>query len=136
MPLAYFVSQSEIAVRSRALLFLTAMILGGVGGFIGSVLGSAGGKTMLFVGGFVGGALIAPLTARIAAWRRWIAPEREVRTAFGAAVGFILAATIAVNTLSSPVGPVLSTCLVGLGAVIGGGTTHGRRARADHPSGD
>ena len=108
-------------MRSRVLLFLTAMLLGGVGGFVGSVLGSAGGKRMLFVGGFVGGVLIAPLTARIAVWRGWIARDRAMWTAIGAAIGFILAATIAVNTLSSPIGPIVSTSLVGIGAVLGAG---------------
>ena len=104
---------------SRVLLFLTAMLLGGLGGALGSMLGNAGGRRMLFIGGFIGGVLAAPLTARIARWRRWIAADRETRTALGAAAGFILAATIAVNTLSSPIGPVLSTLLIGIGALVG-----------------
>lgn len=108
-------------MRSRVLLFLTAMLLGGVGGFVGSILGNAGGQRMLFVGGFIGGVLIAPLTARIGVWRGWVAPERATRTAIGAAIGFILAATIAVNTLSSPIGPIVSTSLIGIGAVLGAG---------------
>lgn len=108
-------------MRAKVLLFITAMVLGGIGGFVGSVLGNAGGKQMLFVGGFLGGVLIAPLTARIAVWRRWAEPERLRWVAIGAAVGFLLAAAIAVNTLSSPVGPVLSTMLVGIGAVLGAG---------------
>ena len=106
-------------MRSRIPLFLTAMVLGGLGGALGSILGNAGGQRMLFVGGFIGGVLAAALTARIARWRRWIAPDRETRTALGAAVGFILAASIAVNTLSSPIGPVLSTLLIGIGALLG-----------------
>ena len=113
-------------MRSRVLLFLTAMVLGGVGGFVGSVLGNAGGKRMLFVGGFIGGVLIAPLTARIAVWRGWVAPDRAMWTAIGAAIGFVLAATIAVNTLSSPIGPVLSTLLIGFGAVLGAGEGTGQ----------
>ena len=114
-------------MRSRVLLFLTAMLLGGVGGFVGSVLGGAGGKRMLFVGGFIGGVMISPLTARIAVWRGWVARDRAMWTAIGAAVGFALAATIAVNTLSSPVGPVLSTLLVGVGAVVGAGRGEAQR---------
>ena len=106
---------------SRVLLFLTAMLLGGVGGFIGSILGNAGGRRMLFIGGFIGGVLIAPLTARIAVWRGWIARDRALWTAIGAALGFVLAATIAINTLSSPIGPIVSTSLVGIGAVLGAG---------------
>ena len=115
-------------MRSRVLLFVTAMVLGGIGGFIGSILGGAGGKRMLFIGGFIGGVLIAPLTARVGVWRGWVPRDREVRTALGAAIGFVLAATIAVNTLSSPIGPVLSTSLVGIGALLG--------ARKDVAGGD
>jgi hypothetical protein len=37
----------------------------------------------------------------------------------GAALGFIAAATVAVNTLSSPIGPVFSTALIGVGALVG-----------------
>ena len=108
-------------MRARVLLFLTAMVVGGAGGMLGSILGGAGGRSMLFVGGYIGGIVVAPLTARIAVRRRWIPPERATRVAIGAAAGFALAATIAINTLSSPIGPVLSTTLVGIGALLGAG---------------
>ena len=62
---------------------------------------------------------MAPVTAIAARWRRWIAARQVRATALGAAIGFLMAATIAVNTLSSPVGPVLSTLLIGAGALIG-----------------
>ena len=81
-------------------------LLGGLGGFLGSIAGAAvGGKTALFVGGFVGGIAIAPFSARLALWRHWI--------------GFVAAALVAINTLSSPIGPVLSTLLTGVGAFVG-----------------
>jgi hypothetical protein len=73
----------------------------------------------LFLGGFLGGVAMAPLTAGLAVWRGWIAVPQYWPTALGAALGFLGAATIAVNTLSSPVGPILSTSLTGLGALIG-----------------
>ena len=100
-------------------LFLTACVIGGVGGFAGSVVGAAFGKQALFAGGFAGGVLFAPLTAWVALRRRWISAAAFWPTAAGAAIGFLVAATIAVNTLSSPVGPVLSTALIGVGAVAG-----------------
>ena len=109
---------------ARIALFLTAMVLGGAGGMVGSMIGNAGGKRMLFVGGFIGGVLVAPLTAWIARRAGWIAADRTVPTALGAAIGFLLAATIAVNTLSSPIGPVLSTTLIGIGALLGAGRAH------------
>lgn len=100
-------------------LFITATVLGGFGGFLGSVLGGGIGRGALFVGGFVGGVAIAPLTALVARRRGWIDHTRFWFVAVGAALGFIAAASIAVNTLSSPVGPVLSTTLIGLGALAG-----------------
>lgn len=100
-------------------LFVTATVFGGFGGFLGSVLGGGLGETGLFVGGFAGGVVIAPLTALVARKRGWIDHSRLWYVAAGAALGFVAAATIAVNTLSSPVGPVLSTTLIGLGALAG-----------------
>ena len=107
-------------------VFVTAITLGGLGGLVGSVCGAAFGQAALFVGGFAGGVLAAPVTAAIARWRRWILPSRFNATAAGAAIGFVAAALVATNTLSSPVGPVLSTMLIGIGALIG----------AMRPSGD
>jgi hypothetical protein len=104
---------------SRVALFVTATILGGVGGFIGSVLGGSLGRGALFAGGFIGGVAISPLTAWLAQRRRWIDSSRFWPVAVGSAVGFLAAATLAVNTLSSPVGPVLATTLTGLGALAG-----------------
>jgi phosphotransferase system glucose/maltose/N-acetylglucosamine-specific IIC component len=107
-------------------LFITACLLGGLGGVVGSVLGAGVGRRGLFVGGFLGGILIAPLTARMALWRGWIRPTQVWGTAVGAAAGFAAAATVAVNTLSSPVGPVVSTMLIGVGALVGRGAVRDR----------
>jgi hypothetical protein len=49
----------------------------------------------------------------------WIARSQIKGAALGAALGFLAAATVAVNTLSSPVGPVVSTALIGVGGLIG-----------------
>jgi hypothetical protein len=106
----------------RARFFITMCLLGGFGGFIGSVLGAFfGSNRALFVGGLLGGLLIAPLSARVALWRRWIAPAQYWTTTMGAAIGFVAAAIVAVFSLSSPIGPVLSTGLIGLGALMGAG---------------
>lgn len=106
-------------------LFIVASLLGGAGGAVGSILGNAAGRTGLFVGGVVGGILAAVAAAGIARWRRWIDPSRMWSTAVGGAVGFIAAALVATNTLASPVGPVLSTLLVGSGALLGAGWRRG-----------
>ena len=100
-------------------LFVVACLFGGAGGALGSILGNAAGRTGLYVGGVVGGIVGAVAAAGVARWRRWIDPARTWPTALGGALGFIGAALVATNTLSSPVGPLLSTLLVGTGAVVG-----------------
>lgn len=103
----------------RLKFFVAMCVLGGIGGFVCSVLGASFGTRGLFVGGFLGGVLIAPLSGKIALWRGWILRHQYWPTVAGAAVGFLAAAFVAVNTLSSPVGPILSTALTGVGALIG-----------------
>jgi hypothetical protein len=103
----------------RLKFFVTSCFLGGLGGFVGSVLGGFLGQYALFIGGFLGGVLIAPLSAGIALWRQWIGPAQYWPTTLGAALGFAAAAVVAMNTLSSPVGPIVSTTLTGIGALVG-----------------
>lgn len=106
-------------MRSKLPLFFTAVILGGLGGALGSIVGNSLGRTGLYAGGIIGGLLAAIATGQIAAGRGWVAPAGWSQVAMGTAFGFLLAAGIAANTLSSPVGPVLSTMLIGVGAVLG-----------------
>lgn len=106
-------------MRSNILLFGTAVILGGLGGALGSIVGNSFGRNGLFAGGVIGGLLAAIATGRVAAGRRWVAPSAWGRVAIGTAIGFLVAAGIAMRSLSSPVGPVLSTILIGVGALIG-----------------
>ena len=100
-------------------LFVLLIAAGGAGGMAGSIVGAAAGKRGLFIGGFVGGLIAAPLAAYLAARLRWIDPRHVKGTALGAALGFLAAATVAINTLSSPVGPSLSTLLIGAGGLVG-----------------
>jgi hypothetical protein len=92
---------------------------GGSGGLVGSIVGAAFGPRALFAGGFLGGLMASPCAALLAARFKWIEAEDVRSTALGAALGFVAAATVAVNTLSSPVGPLLSPLLVGAGGLVG-----------------
>ena len=111
----------------KIFLFFTAIILSGGAAMGGSIAGSAVGQKGIWVGGVLGGLVGASLSSWLAAKLGWIANSQRARTTIGTAIGFLFAAAIAVNTLSSPVGPVASTILAGLGAVIGAG----RRPRED-----
>ena len=103
----------------RVYVFLVSCLLAGIGGAVGSILGNGFGGRGLWIGGVVGGLLGAMSAAIVSRAAGWIVPHQVRATAAGAAVGFLAAALIAVNTLSSPIGPVLSTALVGIGALAG-----------------
>jgi hypothetical protein len=100
-------------------LFILLLVAGGAGGFVGSVIGAAFGHGMLFAGGIAGGLITTPAAAFLAARLRWIDRAERTGTALGAALGFLAAVGVAVNTLHSPVGPLLSPLLVGLGGLAG-----------------
>jgi hypothetical protein len=102
------------------MLFVLLVFAGGAGAFAGSVLGSAFGRTGLFAGGVMGGVIASAAAAFLAARLQWIARDERMPTAIGAMIGFLTAALIAVNTLSSPIGPVTSTLLTGVGGLAGG----------------
>ena len=100
-------------------LFILMCIAGGFGGAGGSILGNAFGRRGLFAGGVLGGVLAVFLAAVLARRLRWIQREALWATVVGGVLGFLTAAFIATRTLSSPVGPALSTLLVGTGAILG-----------------
>jgi len=100
-------------------LFVLMCIAGGLGGAVGSILGNALGRRGLFAGGVLGGVLAVFLAAVLARRLHWIQREALWATVVGGALGFLTAAFIATRTLSTPVGPALSTLLVGTGAIVG-----------------
>ena len=110
-------------MRARVILFLVACALGGAGGLLGSILGNLAGNSALFAGGVLGGLLATACVGTIARSRRWIPAARARSTSVGAMIGFAAAALVATQTLGSPVGPVLSVSLIGIGAILGAGRT-------------
>ncbi|HEX9219166.1 MAG TPA: hypothetical protein VF858_01630 [Gemmatimonadaceae bacterium] len=113
-------------LMARVWLFIVMCIVGGLGAAVGSVVGHSFGSRGLFIGAVVGGLLAVALVARFAAWRGWIAQSQWRMTTLGGMLGFLLAAFIATRTLSSPAGPVLSSLLIGTGAVLGAGIAPSR----------
>jgi len=104
----------------RVFLFLVSTIVTGAFAAIGSMIGHFfGSRHGVMLGGILGGLLGAILSARIAVRLGWIAREDSYPTAFGAGIGFLAAALIAMKTLSSPIGPILSCLLIGVGALVG-----------------
>jgi hypothetical protein len=113
----------------RIALFVVSTIVTGVFAAVGSVIGHFSGSHLgVMLGGVFGGLFGAILSARIAVRLRWIAHEDFYPTTFGAEIGFLAATMIAMKTLSSPTGPILSSLLIGIGAIIG--SLIGARRRA------
>ncbi len=77
----------------------------------GSILGAALGKTGLFAGAIIGGIL----GVTVAAWM-------AVRSKLIGQASYFGAALIATSNLHTPVIPILSVTLIGLGAVVGSTT--------------
>lgn len=102
-----------------AKLFILMVIAGGAGGVLGSIVGNAFGRGGLFAGGVVGGALFVAAAGYLASARHWIGIRQRPWVIAGGLLGFGLACVVALSTLGSPIGPILSTLLVGSGAVLG-----------------
>lgn len=116
---------------AKVWLFVVMCIAGGLGAAVGSIVGHAFGSRGLFVGALIGGLLAVAVGARFAAWRGWIAQSQWRMTTLGGSLGFLLAALIATRTLSSPVGPILSALLIGVGALLGARAAARRRGDAE-----
>jgi hypothetical protein len=100
-------------------LFLLMVLLGGVGGALGSMGGNTLGRGGVIAGGLVGGAVLVVVGAFLSTRWHWIRRNQRVWTILGGVLGFALAAMVTLSTLSSPLGPILSTLLIGTGAVLG-----------------
>jgi hypothetical protein len=101
------------------LLFLLMCFLGGAGGALGSMAGAGLGRGGVFAGGFIGGVALVIAGGFLAQRWHWIKPPQRFWTLIGGVLGFGIASLVTLTTLSSPVGPVLSTLLIGTGAVLG-----------------
>jgi hypothetical protein len=106
-------------IARRTLLCVLLIAAGGAGAAGMSMIGAAFGRRTLFAGGVIGGLMGTIAGAWLAGWFGWIERADVTFTAAGAALGFLAAAAIAVNTLQSPVGPMLSTLLIGAGGLVG-----------------
>jgi hypothetical protein len=113
-----------------AYLFLTMCLFGGVGGAVGSMVGHGLGRGGLMLGGFIGGILFVIGGGFLSQRLGWIRRSQRFWTNAGGVAGFVLACMVALATLSSPVGPILSTLLVGTGAVFGAVVGHSAHAEA------
>src|SRR5918993_840861 len=100
-------------------LFLLVCSLAGFLTFAGSVLGNGMGKTGLFVGAVIGGLAGVGLAVWLSTRIGLLSKANFLPALIGGIVGFIVAAVIAVNNLWTPIIPLASVALIGVGALVG-----------------
>lgn len=93
--------------------------LAGVGAVVGSILGSRSGQRWLLGGAVLGGVIGTVSAACLASRLRLIVPQQVRGAAIGGLLGFGVAAPLAALNLHTPVVPILSSALTGLGALLG-----------------
>ena len=101
------------------LLFLLTTLMAGLGSAMGAMLGNNLGRGGVLLGGFAVGALMTVGAVFLASRWGWITRRERFWSLIGATAGLVLAAVVTLSTLSTPLGPMVSTVLVGLGAVLG-----------------
>jgi hypothetical protein len=113
--------------RKGLLLFLIVCVVAGIGLFIGSAAGHAVNRTTdTNVGAIIGGLLGVFAATRIARARGILGAKRFWPATTGGILGLFLAAIVATHHMSTPVAPILSIGIIGLGAVFGAASRHGK----------
>ena len=87
--------------------------------FAGSVIGHSTGQTGLFVGAVIGGFAGVGLAVWLSTRIGLLSKANFLAALIGGSAGFIVAAVIAVNTLWTPIIPLASVALIGVGALLG-----------------
>lgn len=106
-------------------VLLAGWALGGLGAVIGSILGNAFGRTGLFVGAVLGGSLAVAALAKVLVKLVWLPPNSFRAALAGGLLGFAIAVPIAVANLHTPIIPIASCALVGVGLLLGAGAAAG-----------
>jgi hypothetical protein len=110
-------------LKRKVIIFVLVSVSSGIFAVIGSILGgSLFGQMGLFIGALVLGILSVVVNTLILYRVRWIGLPELYRSMTGGVIGFLLAAVLAVSgsrAFNSPVVPVLSVMLVGIGVLLG-----------------
>ena len=100
-------------------VFVVTWTLTGLGAIIGSVLSHGAGKPGLLAGAVLGGVLGIGTAVVVLGKLQWLAPGDRRGAFVGGIVGFAVAAPIAVSNLHTPIIPILTCALTGLGLLLG-----------------
>jgi uncharacterized membrane protein YgaE (UPF0421/DUF939 family) len=114
--------------RKGALLFLLVCVLSGVGLFLGAMIGYVFGTPIgIHLAGIIAGIAGIVAATKIAVSRQILGPKRFWGATIGAALGLALAALVGTfHHMSSPLYLVIAVLPIGLGAVFGAASRHGK----------
>jgi hypothetical protein len=115
-------------------ILLVTWLLAGFGAVVGSILGGGLGRAGLFAGAAVGGLLGVSAAVLVLRKVGWL-PVADRRGAYwGGTCGFAIAIPFAVLNLDTPITPVVSCALAGIGALLGIGVARGMRQGGNPPT--
>ena len=100
-------------------LFLLVCLFAAFLTFAGSVIGHGFGQAGPFVGAVIGGFAGVGLAVWLSTRIGLLSAGNMVPSLIGGGIGFIVAAVIAANTLWTPIIPLASVALIGVGALLG-----------------
>ena len=112
--------------RKPALLFLVVCVVTGPALFLGSVIGHLFGQTGVYVGAIIGGVAGVIAATQIACKRNILSRKRFIPATIGGMLGLALAAIVATHHMDTPIIPIASIALIGLGATLGAGARQGK----------
>ena len=108
------------------LSFVLGWLATGFGAVVGSILGNSVGKQGLVFGAIAGGALGVLGAVHLARRLSWVPGTGTVGALIGGLIGFAVAIPITLTHMHSPLVPVLSCGLAGLGVLLGTGVSRKR----------
>jgi hypothetical protein len=108
-------------------ILLVTWLCAGFGAVAGSIVGGGAGRTGLFIGAGIGGIVGVALGTALLKAIGWLPAEDRWGAFLGGTVGFAIAVPFAVLNLDTPITPVVSCALAGMGALLGIGVARGMR---------
>jgi len=108
-------------------VLLLSWLSTGFGALLGSILGNAAGAVGLKAGAIAGGVVGLLVALSVARRRNWISIGDAPGGMWGGLAGFAVAIVLTLSNMGTPIVPVLSCGLAGVGVLLGAGVTRGWR---------
>ena len=108
-------------------ILIVTWLTTGLGAVVGSIVGGGAGRTGLFIGAGIGGMVGVVAATTVLKATGWLAAADRRGALIGGCAGFAIAVPFAVLNLDTPITPIVSCALAGIGALFGIGVARGVR---------